>query len=298
MNIDILSLFPGYFKGPFDESILKRAQERGLMHITCHDLRAWSEDEKWNRVDERPFGGGGGMLLQPGPVVNAIRSLRRAGTRVIALSPQGERLTAAKARELAGYEHLVLVAGHYEGIDQRALDAEVDEEISIGDVVLTNGCLAAIVVVDSVARFVPGVLGNEAAAETDSFENGLLEGPQLTRPVEFEGVEVPPVLRGGDHKAVRKWRLSMALSKTAHMRPDLLKAYVEAQLPEAIGPRVVLWVQKIGKPPRHCKVRAKAADWLLLETKGIEIALMEGANELQLPVVVQLPEIFVFGDET
>lgn len=222
MKFDILSLFPGYFKGPFDESILKRAKEKGLLEINLIDIRDFSTN-KWKKVDDRPFGGGPGMILMAEPVVSAIRSVKKEKSYVIALSPQGNKLDAQKAKQLASYEHLVLVCGHYEGIDQRAIDLEVHEEISIGDVVLTNGCLAAIVLVDSVMRFVPGVLGHEEAAENDSFQNGLLEAGQYTRPVSFEGREVPLVLREGNHKAIKEWRQGRALEKTLRVRPDLLK---------------------------------------------------------------------------
>lgn len=221
MKFDILSLFPGYFKGPFDESILKRAREKGILEINLIDMRDFSTN-KWKRVDDRPFGGGPGMVLMAEPVVSAIRSVKTEKARVIGLSPRGKKLDARKAKELASYDHLILVCGHYEGIDQRAIDIEVDEEISIGDVVLTNGCLAAIVLVDSVARFVPGVLGHVDAANDDSFQNGLLEAGQYTRPVCFEGREVPSVLREGNHKAIKEWREAEALEKTARIRPDLL----------------------------------------------------------------------------
>ena len=202
MKFDILSLFPGYFKGPFDESILKRAREKGILEINLLDIRDFST-KKWKKVDDRPFGGGPGMILMAEPVVAAIRSVRKEKSYVIGLSPQGNKLDAKKAKELASYGHLILVCGHYEGIDQRAIDLEVDEEISIGDVVLTNGCLAAIVLVDSVVRFVPGILGHKDAAENDSFQNGLLEAGHYTRPVSFEGIEVPSILREGNHKAIK-----------------------------------------------------------------------------------------------
>lgn len=222
MKFDILSLFPGYFKGPFDESIIKRAREKGLLEINLVDIRAFATN-KWKKVDDRPFGGGPGMVMMAGPVVSAIRSARKEKSRVIGLSPQGYKLDAKKAKELATYEHLILLCGHYEGIDQRAIDLEVDEEISIGDVVLSNGCLAAIVLVDSVMRFVPGVLGDAESAVSDSFETGLLEAETYTRPVLFEGIEVPPVLRGGNHEAIKEWRQERAMAKTAHVRPDLVE---------------------------------------------------------------------------
>lgn len=222
MIIDILSLFPDYFKGPFDESILKRARQKEILDIRLIDIRAFA-DNRYRKVDDRPYGGGPGMVMMPQPVSAAIRHVKREKSRVIYLSPQGALLTADKCRELACEEHLILLCGHYEGIDQRVLDHEVDEEISIGDYVLTNGCLAAIVLVDGVARFIPGVLGDERAAQEDSFEEGLLDCPHYTRPEIFEGQVVPPVLLGGHHKEIADWRKKKALEKTRRVRPDLLK---------------------------------------------------------------------------
>lgn len=219
--IDILSLFPGYFTGPFDESIIKRAREKGLVEIRLSDIRDFT-DNRYRRVDDRPYGGGPGMVMMAQPVAAAIRQVKTAESRVIYLSPQGKVLTAAKSRELAEAKHLILLCGHYEGIDQRVLDVEVDEEISIGDYVLTNGCLAAIVLVDSVLRFIPGVLGHALAADEDSFENGILDCPHYTRPEVFEGLSVPTVLLSGNHQEIAKWRREQALKKTGEARPDLL----------------------------------------------------------------------------
>ena len=224
MRIEVLSLFPGYFRGPFDESIIKRAQEKGLLNITLVDIREYSQ-ERHRKVDDRPYGGGPGMVMMAPPVVQAVRARKTAGSKVVYLSPQGKILTAAKCRELATCEHLILLCGHYEGIDQRALDSVVDEEISIGDYVLTNGCLAAIVLVDSVARFIPGVLGHEASAQEDSFEKGLLDCSHYTRPKVFEGKKVPQVLFSGDHKKIAQWRLRNAKKRTKEARPDLWGAY-------------------------------------------------------------------------
>ncbi|MGM0439736.1 MAG: tRNA (guanosine(37)-N1)-methyltransferase TrmD [Chlamydiota bacterium] len=221
MLIDILSLFPAYFQGPFDESIIKRARDKGLLNIRHTDIRGFT-DNKHNRVDDRPYGGGPGMVMMADPVVKAVRSVSDESSRVIHLSPQGKSLDAQKARQLANNDHLVLLCGHYEGIDQRALDLVVDEEVSIGDYVLTNGCLAAIVLLDAVARFVPGVLGDENAANQDSFEEGILDCPHYTRPPVFEGLQVPEVLLGGNHQEIKKWRHAAALQKTARIRPDLI----------------------------------------------------------------------------
>lgn len=217
-----MSLFPEYFRGPFDESIIMQARKKGLLTIELIDIRKFA-DNKFRRVDDRPYGGGPGMVMMAQPVVSAIRSVKTPQTKVIYMSPQGRPLTAAKSRELAAAEHLVILCGHYEGVDERILESEVDEEISIGDYVLTNGCLAAIVLVDAMVRFVPGVIGHESAADEDSFEQGLLDCPHYTCPRVFEGREVPEVLVSGNHKRIAEWRKEQALKKTKRMRPDLLK---------------------------------------------------------------------------
>lgn len=219
-QIDILSLFPEYFNGPFDESIIGQARKKGILDIRLTNIRDFA-DNKHNRVDDRPYGGGPGMVMMAPPVAAAIRAVRGDNAHVIHLSPQGTLLTARRCRELAEKEHLVLVCGHYEGIDQRVLDSEIDEEISIGDYVLTNGCLPAIVLVDSVVRFVPGVLGHELAADEDSFEQGILDCPHYTRPEVFEGKVVPKVLLSGNHREIAAWRLKQAHEKTQRVRPDL-----------------------------------------------------------------------------
>jgi tRNA (guanine37-N1)-methyltransferase len=220
MDIDIISLFPKYFESPFDVSILKRAREKGLIKIELIDIRDFAED-KHRRVDERPYGGGPGMLLMPGPITKAIRSRRRPGSRVIYLSPQGSVLKAETCKRLAQDTHLILVCGHYEGLDERVIEQEIDEEISIGDYVLTNGCLPAIVLVDAVTRFIPGALGHEEAAQHDSFEQGIFDAPQYTKPVSFEGRQVPEVLLSGHHAEIEKWRKAKAIEKTSRVRPDL-----------------------------------------------------------------------------
>lgn len=225
MLIDILSLFPGYFKGPFDESIIKLAKEKGLLEINLIDIRDFA-DNKHRRVDDRPFGGGPGMVMMPQPLSAAIKSVKKEGSHLVYLSPQGSVLDAAKARELAAHKHLVLLCGHYEGVDERIIETLVDEEISIGDYVLTNGCLAAIVLIDALMRFVPNVLGHSEAANEDSFENGLLDCPHYTRPELFEGLAVPEILRSGDHRKIAAWRHAKAVEKTRRMRPDLLQ-YLE-----------------------------------------------------------------------
>lgn len=226
MLIDILSLFPDYFKGPFDETMIGQARKKGLLDIRLTNVRDFA-DNKHDRVDDRPYGGGPGMVMMPQPLTAAIRAVKDDKAHVIYLSPQGTKLTARRCRELADKEHLVLVCGHYEGIDQRVLDSEIDEEISIGDYVLTNGCLASIVLLDAVVRFVPGVLGHELAAQEDSFEKGILDCPHYTRPEVFEGKAVPKVLLSGNHQEIAAWRLEQALDKTKKTRPDLWKMYTE-----------------------------------------------------------------------
>ncbi|HAB98664.1 MAG TPA: tRNA (guanosine(37)-N1)-methyltransferase TrmD [Parachlamydiales bacterium] len=221
MEVDILSLFPAYFRGPFDVSMVQRARDAGLLDIRLVDIRDFAEN-KHRRVDDRPFGGGPGMVLCPGPVASAIRSVKKGErSRTIYLTPQGKPLTAERCQELALEEHLILLCGHYEGVDERVLESEIDEEISIGDYVLTNGCIAAIVLIDAVMRFIPGVIGHPDAAKEDSFQNGLLDAPHYTRPEVFEGKSVPQVLLQGNHAEIRKWRLGQALEKTNRVRPDL-----------------------------------------------------------------------------
>lgn len=217
MRIDILSLFPEYFQGPFSVSMVKRAIDKGLLDIGLFNIRDFATN-KHRKVDDRPYGGGPGMVLMPEPVCAAIRSVKKEHSKVIYLTPQGKTLTACMCEELAREKHLIFLCGHYEGIDERAIQKEVDEEISIGDYVLTNGCLAAIVLLDAIARFIPGFLGHEEAARQDSFQEGLLEGPVYTRPALFEGLQVPQVLQDGHHEEIKKWRKEQALCKTAKIK--------------------------------------------------------------------------------
>ena len=224
MRIDILTLFPGIFSGPLDHSILARAREAGLLAVGVHDLRDYAEG-KHRVTDEPPFGGGGGMVMKPEPIFAGVEAIRtRFGPgKTVLLSPQGERLTHRLARRLAGEEHLILICGRYEGVDQRVADHLADFEVSIGDYVLTGGELPALVLVDAVARFVPGVIGDPLAPERDSFEEGILEGPQYTRPREFRGLTVPDVLLSGNHAAIEKWRREEGTRRTLARRPDLGK---------------------------------------------------------------------------
>lgn len=220
MKVEILSLFPDYFKSPFDVSILKRAREKGLLEINTIDIRDFATG-KHAKVDDRPYGGGPGMVLMPEPVCAAIESVKSSKSHVIYLSPQGEKLTAVKCQELAKHEHLILLCGHYEGVDERVIALEMDEEISIGDYVLPSGCGAAVILIEAMARFIPGVLGHEESAAQDSFQEGIFDAPHYTRPEVFRGIAVPEVLRNGNHAEIAKWRKESALAKTRRVRPDL-----------------------------------------------------------------------------
>lgn len=223
MKIDVLSLFPGYFNGPLSESMLKRAIEKGLIDVSQVDIRDFCTD-RYKQVDDRPYGGGPGMVLMPEPTSKAIRSCKKKGSKTIYLSPQGVPLTHSLAKELSKEEHLVLLCGHYEGIDERVLQSDVDLEISIGDYVLTNGCLAACVLIDAIARFIPGVLGHENSKDQDSFaKESLLDCPHYTRPQVFEGQSVPEILLSGHHKEIDLWRKKEAEAQTLRKRPDLIK---------------------------------------------------------------------------
>jgi len=227
MTITVLTLFPEMFPGPLGASMIKRAQEQGLLAIGVTDIRDYAEGR--HRVaDDAPFGGGAGMVMKPEPIFAAVEAARCPAElgcreRVILLTPQGRTLNQGVAAELAGYEHLILVCGHYEGVDERVREHLVDDELSIGDYVLTGGELAALVVLDAVARLVPGVLGAEEGAAEDSFAAGLLEYPQYTRPAEFRGWQVPEVLLSGHHEQIRRWRHQQALKRTRDRRPDLFE---------------------------------------------------------------------------
>ena len=221
MKIDVLTLFPGMFAGPLDESIIKRARDAGLLDLKLHQLRDWTHD-RHKTVDDRPFGGGPGMLLKPEPIFEAVESLSRENTRVILLSPSGRKFDQSIARELAQQEHLLFVTGHYEGFDERIREALADDELSIGDYVLTNGALPAMVVIDAVARLLPGALGDDTSSHDESFSHGLLEYPQYTRPADFRGMKVPEMLLSGNHAEIAKWRAEQAQQRTKAQRPDLL----------------------------------------------------------------------------
>ena len=236
MHCDILTLFPSMFRGPFEESILKRAQESGHLSIALHNIRDYAID-KHHATDDAPYGGGGGMVMKPGPIFAAAEAIlpppspprlpdgERGGgadVPIILLTPQGRLFTQAVAAELSHHQRLLLICGRYEGIDERVRQHLATDEISIGDYVLTGGELAALVIIDAVTRLLPGVLGDPGATFEDSHARGLLEGPHYTRPAVFRGWEVPEILRSGDHAAIARWRREQALRRTLERRPDLL----------------------------------------------------------------------------
>src|SRR5579862_9920927 len=226
MKIDVLTLFPEMFTGPLDASIVFRARKEGRLDLRVHNLRDYTHD-RHKTVDDRPFGGGPGMLFKPEPVFEAVEALGGESARVILLSPAGRKFGQAIARELAGYEHLLLVCGSYEGFDERIREHLAHDELSIGDYVLTNGALPAMVIIDTVTRLLPGVLGDDESASEESFSEGLLEYPHYTRPAEFRGLKVPDVLLSGNHAEIAKWRGEQARLRTNERRPDLMKKKVE-----------------------------------------------------------------------
>ena len=231
MRIDIVTIFPDYFREAFNYGIVRKACAATLIKIQSHDLRSWTSD-KHHVVDDRPFGGGDGMVLKPEPIFAAVESLTgartragvTAGKRVVLLSPQGRSFTQSLAAELAQVEQLILICGRYEGVDERVAEALVTDEVSIGDYVLSGGEAAALVVVDAIVRLIPGALGSETSASTESFSDALLDYPHYTRPSEFAGMRVPDVLLTGDHAEIARWRHEAAVEKTKRNRPDLLKS--------------------------------------------------------------------------
>src|SRR5687767_13820896 len=221
MRIDVLTLFPEMFAGPLDVSIVARARKAGLLDLQVRNLRDWTHD-RHKTVDDRPFGGGPGMVLKPEPIFEAVEALANDQTRVVMMAPTGRPFTQAVARELAAEQHVLMLCGSYEGFDER-IRTLVDDELSIGDYVLTNGGLPAMVVIDAVTRLIPGVLGDEESSHDESFSHGLLEYPHYTRPAEFRGMKVPEVLMSGNHAEIEKWRREQAQLRTKERRPDLLK---------------------------------------------------------------------------
>jgi len=223
MRFDILTLFPGMFAGPFDESIIRRGIDKQLIDIAIHNIRDWATD-RHQTTDDAPYGGGAGMVMKVGPLTDCIEAVkaRHPASTVVMTSPQGRRLTHQVASELAGRDGLIIVCGRYEGIDERVRTICIEDDISIGDFVLSGGEIAAMTIVDAVTRLIPGVLGSDESAETDSFCDGLLEYPQYTRPPEFRGLAVPDILLSGNHELIRKWRRRESLRRTRRLRPDLL----------------------------------------------------------------------------
>ena len=231
MKIDILTLFPEICRTPLSESIMKRAQENEIIDLRIHNLRDWTKD-KHHIVDDAPFGGGQGMVMKPEPIFAAVEELRRQiaekskiedrKSKIVLMSPAGRRFDQQMAAQLSRESHLIIICGHYEGVDHRVIEHLVDLEISIGDYVLTNGAIAAVVLVDAIARLLPGARGHERSAADDSFSGGLLEAPQYTRPAEFRGWKVPEVLLSGNHAEIEKWRKERAIKRTSQNRPDLL----------------------------------------------------------------------------
>ena len=228
MRIEVVTLFPEICRAPLSESIMKRAQENGIVDLGIHNLRDWTTD-KHHIVDDAPFGGGQGMVMKPDPIFAAVEDLlnqtpntKHQTSKVILMSPAGRRLDQQMATELSQESHLIVICGHYEGVDHRVIEHLVDLEISIGDYVLTNGAIAAVILVDATVRLLPGALGHELSAGDDSFSSGLLEAPQYTRPAEFRGWKVPDILLSGNHPEIAAWRKDQALRRTRDNRPDLL----------------------------------------------------------------------------
>jgi tRNA (guanine37-N1)-methyltransferase len=231
MRIDIVTLFPEICRAPLSESIMKRAQEKGIIDLRIHNLRDWTTD-KHHVVDDAPFGGGQGMVMKPEPIFAAVEALKKTPnvkgptsnvdqSKILLMSPAGHRFDQTMARQLSHEPHLIIISGHYEGVDHRVIEHLIDLEISIGDYVLTNGGIAAVVLVDSIVRLLPGTLGHEHSAADDSFSIGLLEAPQYTRPADFRGWKVPEVLLSGNHAEIAKWRKEQAIKRTRENRPDL-----------------------------------------------------------------------------
>ena len=222
MLFDVITLFPEVVNVPLNASIMGRAQEKGIVQLRTHDLREHGRG-KYRQVDDEPYGGGPGMVLRPEPVFAALEPLRTEKSRVVLMTPQGKRFVQADAVRLAKEEHIIILCGHYEGVDQRIVDTCVDEELSIGDYVLTNGAIAAVVVIDAIVRLLPGVLGDDQSAVQESFgASGVLDHPHYTRPAEWNGLKVPDILVSGDHAKVAKWRAEQALERTRKNRPDLV----------------------------------------------------------------------------
>jgi tRNA (guanine37-N1)-methyltransferase len=222
MKIDIITLFPKMFDYVLNESIIKRAREANHVKIEIHNLRDWTHD-RHRTVDDKPFGGGAGMVMKPEPIFEAVDDLKKRGSKIVLLTPQGKKLNQRTAKRLSKRNHLILICGHYEGIDERVRKHLVTDEISIGDYILTCGELPAMVLIDSIVRLKPNVLGHKDSIKFESFENGLLEYPHYTRPAEYNGLRVPKILLSGNHKRIEEWRKDQAVKRTKQRRPDLAR---------------------------------------------------------------------------
>lgn len=257
LEIDVLTLFPEIVSTPLSQSIMGRASEEGLVQVRAHQLRDWTHD-KHHRTDDYLCGGGQGMLMKCEPIFEAVEELRRENTRVILMTPQGRTFTQSIARELAapciaedGHAHYIILCGHYEGVDHRVVEQLVDLELSIGDYILTNGAIAAVVVIDAIARLLPGALGDARSSEDESFAHGLLEAPAYTKPNNFRGLEVPAVFLSGNHAAIDEWKLEQSLARTRTNRPDLYDKWV-AEHPEFFTSK--------RKKVKHTQYPARKAD--------------------------------------
>lgn len=222
MKIDIITLFPAMFDGPFNESLILRAQKRGFINLKIHNLRDWAKD-KHSQVDDSPYGGGAGMVLKVNVMDRAVKALKKRGTKIILLTPQGKKFSQKIAKKLAKKKHLILISGHYEGFDERIREHLIDEEISIGDYVLTGGELPAMVITDAIVRLLPGVVGKNESIKNESFENNLLDYPVYTKPEVYKKWHVPKILLSGNHKKIAEWREKEAQKRTKRRRPDILK---------------------------------------------------------------------------
>lgn len=274
MQIDVLTLFPAMVAGALDHSIIGRARAAGRFSLGVHDIRDHGRS-RHRTVDDTPYGGGAGMVLRADVVASAVRAVRRPDSRVVLMDPSGARFDQAAARRLSQLPHLILLCGHYEGFDERIREALVDEAISLGDFVLTGGELAAMVIVDATVRLLPGVLGNADSAVEESFSSGLLEYPQYTRPLEWEGQAVPEILRSGDHAKVAAWRHAQALERTARWRPDLHAAWVEAHPPP---------------PPKKKRAKAAGQDGRSGQREQGEVARAQEGEEVAEAAAVEPAE--------
>lgn len=280
LTVDLLSLFPNYFQSPLQQSLLKRALAKGLLAVQTHDIRDFATNA-YKQVDDTSYGGGPGMVLMPEPIKKAINSVKTPNSYVIYLSPQGNVLTSQKCKELAAKKHLILLCGHYEGIDERIIQTQIDEEISIGDYVVSSGCPAALVLLDAIARFIPGVVGKQDSTALDSFENKLFDYPHYTKPAQFEGQDVPQVLLEGDHQKINEFRRAKAVEKTKQIRPDL---YWKWQFEQAHLHTITLFVADLAQSYQYFKKLfpiKKENDALILLNEKISILIQQSDTPSQ-----------------